>query len=153
MGENRQKFANSILQHHELTDVILGTFYEVYNELGFGFLESVYENALVIALRAKGFVTRQQFPIPVLFRGQIVGNFTSDVLVAETVLLELKAARAIDESHKSQLLNYLKATEIEIGLLLNFGHRPEFKRLAFDNSRKKPQTHKGNSLSIFLSEE
>jgi GxxExxY protein len=150
--EDRQKFAKGILRHHELTEVILGTFYEVYNELGFGFLESVYENALVIALREKGLLIQQQVPIPVWFRGRIIGNFTADLIAANIVILELKAARSIDESHKSQLLNYLKATQIEVGLLLNFGHRPEFKRLAFDNQRKKTPMDKGGGSSILLDE-
>lgn len=139
------------MKYGELTDSILGTFYEVYNELGFGFLESVYENALVMALREKGLLVSQQVPIPVWFRGKIVGNFTADLVVDEIVLLELKAARSIDEAHKSQLLNYLKATRIEVGFLLNFGHAPEFKRMAFENSRKKPRAVDKRALSVLFS--
>jgi GxxExxY protein len=100
-------------------------------------LESVYENAFVLALAAKGMAGRQQVPIPVSFRGHIVGSFAADILVENTVILELKALRAIEEAHRAQLMNYLRATEIEIGLLLNFGQRPEFKRLVLDNDRKK----------------
>ena len=128
---------NGDLKHRALTDKIIGTFYEVYNELGFGFLESVYENSLIIALAEKGFKVEQQISVPVWFRGQRVGDFVADILVENTIILELKAVRAIDEAHKAQLLNYLRATEIEIGLLLNFGQSAEFKRLAFDNHRKK----------------
>jgi len=143
---------NESLKHCELTDKIIGTFYEVYNELGFGFLESVYENALLIALIAKGLKVEQQVPIPVWFRGRKVGDFFADLIVEDFVLLELKAVREIDEAHKAQLLNYLRATEIEVGLLLNFGHRPEFKRLAFDNQRKK-QTANKFLMENLLSEE
>jgi len=124
------------LKHADLTDVIIGTFYEVYNELGHGFLESVYENSLAIALRSEGLEVFQQVAIPVYFRGSQVGDFCADLLVDRRVILELKAARAIDPSHVAQLLNYLKATEIEVGLLLNFGPRPNFKRLAFSPRRE-----------------
>jgi GxxExxY protein len=120
-------------RHSELTEVIIGTFYEVYNELGHGFLESVYENSLGMALRMKGFEVHQQIAIPVHFRGAPVGDFDADLLVNKQVLLELKTAKNIDEAHVAQLLNYLKATEIEVGLVLNFGPRPTFKRAVFGN--------------------
>ena len=129
---------NSQLKHRELTDKIIGTFYEVYNELGHGFIESVYENSLGIALREKGHEALQQIAVPVWFHNQKVGDFDADVLVDRSVILELKSARAIDPAHVAQLINYLRATEIEVGLLLNFGPKPEFQRLAFDNTRKKP---------------
>ncbi len=128
---------NEQFKHRELTEKIIGIFYEVYNELGFGFLESVYENSLSIALRDNGFEVQQQIGIPVQFRGIQVGVFEADILVNRCVFLELKAVRAIDPAHIAQLMNYLKATEIEVGLLLNFGSRPEFKRLAFSNDRKR----------------
>jgi len=127
------------LKHKELTETIIGVFYEVYNELGHGFLESVYERAFEVALTWKGFNVLRQIQIPVWFRGQKVGDFVADVLVEECVLLELKAARTLDSSHEAQLLNYLRATEIEVGILFNFGIKPEFRRLAFDNSRKQVQ--------------
>jgi GxxExxY protein len=127
---------NEQFLHSDLTQTIIGTFYEVYNELGHGFLESVYENALAIALRSKGFEVHQQISIPVWFRGAQVGDFDADLLVNKLILLELKTARAIDPSHVAQLLNYLKATEIEVGLVLNFGPKPEFKRVVFGNERK-----------------
>ncbi|MBX3243090.1 MAG: GxxExxY protein [Acidobacteria bacterium] len=128
---------NEQFLHSELTEKIIGTFYEVYNELGHGFLESVYENSLAIALREKGFDVQQQVAVPVWFHGQRVGDFYADIVVNDLIILELKAARAFDHAHIAQLLNYLRATEIEVGLLLNFGPKPEFKRQAFSNSRKK----------------
>ena len=124
------------LKHWELSQKILRVFYEVYNELGHGFLESVYQKSLCFALTEAGLLVHSPIAIPVWFRGCRVGNFEGDVLVEKCVLLELKAVRALDSSHKIQLLNYLRATEIELGLLLNFGVRPEFKRLVYDNSRK-----------------
>ena len=139
------------LKHSELTDKIIRTFYEVYNELGFGFLESVYENSLAIALREKGFVVLQQIAVPVWFRGKQVGDFDADLLVEGLVLLELKAARTIDSAHHAQLLNYLKATEVEVGLILNFGAKPEFKRMVFNNERKRPDKGGGSILESLFS--
>jgi GxxExxY protein len=124
------------LKHQELTGKILRVFYEVYNELGYGFLESVYQRSLGLSLREAGLSVCSPIAIPVWFRGQQVGRFEGDMLVEKSVLLELKAVRRLDTSHQAQLLNYLRATEIEVGLLLNFGVRPEFKRLVFDNPRK-----------------
>jgi GxxExxY protein len=123
-------------KHRELTQKIIGVFYEVYNELGHGFLESVYENAMTLALREAGFDARQQAPIIVRFREQVVGDFRADLLVENAVIVEIKAAKALECAHEAQLLNYLRATEIEVGMLMNFGPKPEFKRLAFDNHRK-----------------
>ena len=124
------------LKHREVTGKIIGVFYQVYDELGHGFLESVYQKSLGIALREAGLDVCWPVAIPVWFRGNQVGHFEGDMLVDRSVLLELKAVRALDGSHQAQLLNYLRATEIEVGLLLNFGVRPEFKRLLFDNPRK-----------------
>ncbi|HSO76121.1 MAG TPA: GxxExxY protein [Blastocatellia bacterium] len=126
-------------KHRELTEKIIGVFYEVYNELGHGFLESVYEGAMLIALIESGLKTANQVPTPVWFRGRMVGDFKADILVERAVILELKAARALESAHEAQLLNYLRATDIEVGLLLNFGVKPQFKRLAYDNDRKAPQ--------------
>jgi GxxExxY protein len=125
------------LKHADLTAKIIGIFYDVYNELGYGFLESVYEESLVIALRQAGLMVNRQVSVPVWFRGQKVGEFRADVAVENCVLLELKCARGLDPAHEAQILHYLKSTEIEVGLLLNFGLRPEFRRLLFDNERKK----------------
>jgi GxxExxY protein len=127
---------NTDLKHGKITDQIIRVFYEVYNELGDGFLESVYQKSLVIALSSTGLDVCSAIEIPVWFRGIRVGSFEADVLVEKSVLLELKAARCLNARHRAQLLNYLRATEIEVGLLLNFGLKPEFKRLVFDNSRK-----------------
>lgn len=125
------------LKHSELTDRIIGIFYDVYNELGYGFLECVYEVSLLIALRQDGFEVDRQIPVPVWFRGNKVGEFRADLLVEKRVLLELKSARMLEKAHEAQLLHYLKSTEIEVGLMLNFGSRPQFRRLLFDNERKK----------------
>ncbi len=125
------------LECGDLTAKIIGVFYDVYNELGYGFLESVYQEALVMALREAGLAVQCQVPVPVWFRRQKVGDFRADILVEKKVLLELKSSRSIDPAHEAQLLHYLKATEIELGLLLNFGTRPQFRRLLFDNERKK----------------
>jgi GxxExxY protein len=122
--------------HHELTEKIIGVFYDVYNELGHGFLESVYETAMSIALEEKGLKVERQVEIPVWFRGRQIGTFFADLLVEGVVIVELKAVRSIDPAHEAQLLHYLRATEIELGLLLNFGVRPEIKRKIYDNPRK-----------------
>ncbi len=127
---------NEQFRHFEITERIIGRFYEVYNELGHGFLESVYENSLAIALRDAGFEALQQVSVPVYFRNSLVGDFAADILVNRLIILELKSCRAIDQAHIAQLLNYLKATQIEVGLLLNFGPKPEFKRVVFGNGRK-----------------
>ena len=125
-----------MLLHEEITDVTLKCFYDVYNELGYGFLETVYENALAIEIRNAGLSCLQQFSIPVYFKDHIVGNYFADLFVADKVLIELKAAESICEEHELQLLNYLKATNIEVGLLLNFGKKPQFKRKVFSNNYK-----------------
>ena len=125
------------LKHADLTEKVIGIFYDVYNELGYGFLESIYECSLAIALQEAGLKVDRQVPIPVWFRGQKVGEFRGDMLIEDSVLLELKSARMLEPAHEAQLLHYLKSTEIEVGLLLNFGQRPQFRRLLFDNARKK----------------
>ncbi|MDQ2920412.1 MAG: GxxExxY protein [Acidobacteriota bacterium] len=132
---------DGVLKHRELTEKIIGVFYEVYNELGHGFLESVYEKAFDIALTSKGLAVLRQIEVPVWFRGQKVGDFEADMLIEKCVLLELKAGRALDAAHEAQLLNYLRATEIEVGMLFSFGLKPEFKRLAYDNARKQRGEH------------
>ena len=123
-------------KHGEITQKVIGVFFDVFNELGHGFLESVYEKSLELALSAIGIDVRRKIEIPVWFRRTQVGDFEADMLVESCVLLELKAVRRLDSSHEAQLLNYLRATDIEVGLLLNFGLKPEFKRLIFDNARK-----------------
>jgi len=125
------------LKHAELTEKIIGVFYEVYNELGYGFLESTYAEAMVVALQQSGLRAVREVSVPVWFRGKKVGQYFADTVVNDIVLLELKTARSLDSAHEAQLLHFLKATEIEVGLLLNFGLRPQFRRLIFDNARKK----------------
>ena len=130
------------LKHGALTERIIGVFYDVYNELGPGFLESVYEEAFLIALQEIGLEVGRQVPIPVWFRGRRVGDFYADLLVEKTVVLELKTARNIDSAHEAQLLHYLKATTFELGLILNFGARPQVRRLLLDNEQKLRQPKK-----------
>jgi len=125
------------LKYADLTEKIIGVFYDVYNELGYGFLESIYSEAMIVALQQAGLSARREVSVPVWFRGTKVGQCFADLLVADMILIELKAARGIERAHEAQLLHYLRATEIEVGLLLNFGMRPQFRRLLFDNSRKK----------------
>jgi GxxExxY protein len=105
--------------------------------LGHGFLESVYHKALVLALRQAGLDAVPEVPVPVFFRGERVGEFSADVVVDGKVILELKAVRELEPAHEAQLLNYLRATPIEVGLLMNFGPKPKFRRLAFSNTRKR----------------
>lgn len=124
------------LLHQDLTDRIIRIFYDVYNELGFGFLESIYEDAMVIALRDAGLQTEQQVPVPVWFRGRPLGTFEADLLVNRLVIIELKAVKQLADIHVAQLMHYMRATDIEVGLVMNFGHKPEFKRRVFENSRK-----------------
>jgi GxxExxY protein len=129
--------APTCLKHSELTSKIIGVFYEVYNEPGHGFLESTYAEALTLALEKAGLSIAREVPVPVWFRGRKVGQYFADIVVDDIVLLELKAGRNLESVHEAQLLHYLRATEVEVGLLLNFGLRPQFRRLLFDNGRKK----------------
>ncbi|MBU3966794.1 MAG: GxxExxY protein [Euryarchaeota archaeon] len=122
--------------HGELTDKIISSFFKVYNILGYGFLEKVYENALVIELKRAGINVLQQQNIKVFYENQVVGDYFADI-IADQVILEIKVAEGIREENRAQLINYLKATDKEIGLLLNFGRTPEFKRLIFTNDRKE----------------
>lgn len=124
------------LRHSELTEKIIGVFFDVYNELGHGFLESTYAEALVVAFEQSSLSSAREVPVPVWFRGRKVGQYYADMIVGGVVLLELKAARNLESVHEAQLLHYLRATEVEVGLLLNFGLRPQFRRLLFDNGRK-----------------
>jgi GxxExxY protein len=123
--------------HEELTNKIIKAFYVVYNALGYGFLEKVYENALMIELRKMDLYCSNQLPVKVYYDEQKVGDYYTDIIVENLIILELKAMKGIAEEHEYQLINYLKATEIEIGLLLNFGEKPEFKRKIFTNDRKR----------------
>ena len=124
-------------KHKEITDLIIKSFYEVYNELGSGFLESVYEKAMGIVLQQYNLKVEYQKGIAVYFRGKVVGEFRADLIVNDKVIVELKAVRSLEPGHEAQLINYLKATSMEVGMLMNFGHMPVFQRFAFDNNRKQ----------------
>jgi GxxExxY protein len=121
------------LKHSDITQGIIECYYSVYNELGYGFLEKVYEKAMEIELKSKGFGVEIQKPIQVYYKDQSVGNYFADMVVEGLVILELKAASNLMPQHEAQLINYLKATNIEVGLLLNFGLQPEFKRKIYTN--------------------
>ncbi len=128
----------SLLQE-DLTRRIIGAFYEVYKRMGGGFAEAVYEEALARELEDEGLVVERQYQIPVDYRGSTVGQFRADIVVSGTVLVEIKVREELHPVHRAQLLNYLRATSLEIGLLFNFGSKPQFKRLVFSNSRKRPR--------------
>ena len=128
------------LKYTELTKKIIEIFYRVYNKLGYGFLEKVYENAMMIEFKKDGIPAISQFAIKVVYEGELVGEYYADILVDNKVIVEIKAAKRLVEENEAQLLNYLKATDIEVGLLLNFGPKPEVKRKAFDNVRKYNRT-------------
>lgn len=125
-------------KHGELTGKVLGAFYTVYRTLGYGFAEKVYENALAIEMEKCELTFQQQAPIIVHYMDQVVGEFFADFLVEDKVMVELKAAQELAPEHEAQLLNYLKATRIEVGLLLNFGPKAQHIRKVFDNERKGP---------------
>ena len=120
-------------KHSEITENIIKAFYKVYNTLGYGFLEKIYENALFIELVSMGLFVEKQKQIKVFYGAKEVGEYYADLIVDKFVIVELKAAESLCEEHEFQLINYLKATEIEVGLLLNFGKKPEFKRKVFSN--------------------
>jgi GxxExxY protein len=120
----------------ELTEKIIGAFYKVYNALGYGFLEKVYENAMLIELERDRVPVISQAPIKVSYETKVVGEYFADMLVDGKVIVEIKAGQSLAPEHEAQLLNYLKATDAEVGLLLNFGPRPQVKRKVFDNFRK-----------------
>ncbi len=119
--------------HKELTSKIIKCFYTVYNTLGFGFLEKVYENSLMIELIKNGLSVEKQKPIKVHYDNQLVGKYFADLVVNDQIIIELKAAESLCEEHEYQLINYLKATNFELGLLLNFGKKPEIRRKIFTN--------------------
>jgi GxxExxY protein len=131
------KYDSEKFLHRDVTEKVIGVFYDVYNELGYGFLESIYHSAMAIALTEAGLRTTNFVKVPVSFRGRLVGDFIAAMLVEDKVLLELKAVTEFNPAHEAQLLNYKKATPVEIGLLLNFGPKPKVKRMAFTNDRNR----------------
>jgi len=122
--------------HKDLTSKIIKSYYKVYNDLGYGFLEKVYENSMMIELKSLGLNVRKQQPITVFYQDVIVGEYFADIIVEDKVIIELKAEENLHPRHEAQLLNYLKATQIEVGLLLNFGGDPQFSRKIFTNDLK-----------------
>ena len=127
---------NTNYKHSEITDKIIRAYYTVYNKLGYGFLEKVYENAMMIELPKFGFDCKSRFPIKVYYDDKPIGDYFADIIVNDAVIVELKAAESLCEEHENQLINYLKATNIEVGLLLNFGNEPQFKRKVFSSEFK-----------------
>jgi GxxExxY protein len=120
----------------ELIDLILKHFYRIYNDLGYGFLERVYQNALYFALLDEGLKCEAEKPIKVYFDGRVVGDYRADILVEDCVILELKAVDEFNPAFDNQLINYLKATNIEVGYVLNFGKKPKYSRKVYSNTRK-----------------
>lgn len=135
--DKKPLYGTSLYKHSDLTEQIIGAFFAVYSALGYGFLEKVYVKALMIELKKRGLSARDELPIQVHYDGQLVGEYFADLIVNDLVILEIKAAKAIASEYEAQLLNYLKATPFEVGLILNFGPKPETKRRSFDNSRKE----------------
>jgi GxxExxY protein len=133
--------------YEEITSDIINAFYKVYNTLGYGFLEKVNENALAQELAGRGHTVKQQMPIQGYYEGKAVGEYFADLLVDDKVILELKTAESIAKEHEAQLINYLKATEIEIGLLLNLGKDPQFRRKIFSNQKGFPKNPRQSALS------
>ncbi len=125
-----------LMKYEDLTSKIINIFHGVYNELGYGFLEKVYQNAFYFALLDAGFEVEAQKKINVYFRNRLVGEYFADIVINGVILLELKAVESLTEAHERQILNYLNATDIEVGLLFNFGPKPEVKRKVFDNDKK-----------------
>ena len=123
-------------KYKELTEKIIRIFYRVYNTLGYGFLEKIYENAIMIEFRREDIPAVAQSSIKVLYKNELVGEYYADILVDDKVIVEIKATKTLVLEHEAQLLNYLKATDIEVGLLLNFGPKPQIKRKVFDNHKK-----------------
>jgi len=123
-------------KHKELTEKTINIFYRVYNKLGYGFLEKVYENAMMIEFKREDILAVSQSPIKVFYEGEVIGEYYADILVDNKVIVEIKVAKQLVEENEAQLLNYLKATDIEVGLLLNLGAKPEVKRKALNNYRK-----------------
>ncbi len=128
------------MKHEEITEKIINAFYKAYNTLGYGFLEKVYQNALLIELVKLGLNVTKEKRIVVYYESQVVGDYNADLTVNDVVICELKTSEKLYEGDEHQLVNYLKATEIEVGLLLNFGKRPEVKRKIYDNDRKSWRT-------------
>ena len=125
------------MKYEDLTEKILNVFYKVYNTLGYGFLEKVYENAMIVEFNKSGLKFGNQYPINVSYEGEIVGEYIADFVVEDNVIVEIKAIKQLSQADENQLLNYLTATDMEVGLLLNYGEKPEIKRKVYDNELKR----------------
>ena len=124
------------LVHGSISKSVLDEFFAVFKDLGPGLPESIYQEAMVRALHARGLRVEREVGLAVWFRGMLIGSFRADVIVEDVLLLELKAVPRIVEAHQAQVLTYLKVTDVEVGLLLNFGPQPDFRRVVYSNSRK-----------------
>lgn len=138
------------LKHPELTDKIIGVFYDVYNELGHGFLESTYAEAMVVALESSSLRVSREVPIPVWFRGKKIGQYFADVIVQETILLELKAAQSLDKAHEAQLLHYLRATDIESGFFSTLASVPNSAAFSSTTKERRPVQIRANPWLMFV---
>jgi GxxExxY protein len=143
-----ENFNKDNYKHSELTEKIIKEAYFVFNSLGYGFLEKVYENALYIRLNKQNLVTKKQYPINVFFENELVGEYYADLIVEEKVIIELKAIQELNKIHETQLVNYLKATEIEVGLLINFGPKLEFKRRVLTQEYKNHNNHNKSASKL-----
>jgi GxxExxY protein len=135
------------MKHEALTGKIIQCFYTVYNQLGYGFLESVYQKAMLIEEGKQGLLVESEVPISVYYDDKVIGEFYADQIVERLVIVEFKAVKALLPEHEAQLLNYLNATNCEVGLLFNFGPQPQFDRKVYDNEKKRYRNMK-NGLSI-----
>jgi len=131
-----KQFHKMVLLQQDLTEQLIKTFFDVYNELGYGFLEKVYQNSMFIELESRGFDVQAQKLIKVYYKGNRVGEYFADLVVNDLVILELKAAESLNKEFEAQLINYLRSTSMEVGLLFNFGKKPEFIRKVYANTRK-----------------
>jgi len=136
---NEQGRGEFVGDHHELTRRVIGVFYDVANELGVGFLESVYRRAMVVALSQAGLDAREELAIPVMFRGVLLGTYFADIVVEGVLVLELKVGEEITKAFEAQALHYLRSSNMEVGLVLVFGERAKFKRVVMTNDRKRPR--------------
>lgn len=129
------------MKHEKITEKIINAAYIVHGELGWGFLEKVYQKAMKLEMERLGLGVATETPITVYYRGEVIGDYVADLTVEDKVIAELKSVKTLNEAHEAQLLNYLKATHIEVGLLINFGGSVKIIRKVFDNSRKKHLRH------------
>ncbi len=135
--DSKRSVSSLPYKHSGITEQILGAFYAVFSGLGYGFLEKVYVNALNIELEQRSMRVIRESAIKIHYAGRIVGEYYADLIVEDAVIVEVKAAKLLLAEHEAQILNYLKATPYEVGLLLNFGPKPQQMRRSFENSRKE----------------